>query len=143
MENTKRNLRVTSPMPQQNSHEANQNGASRPADKPRHVRTQSSASLSPLLPKALSAVLHARQVHVLPRLNLDSEPGPIRGPAEHSSPKLEQLQSELGELREQFEQMKTQHNKEIKLLMSELDEEKRIRLTLQMELQRIKKHMSK
>ncbi|XP_026228111.1 uncharacterized protein si:dkey-71d15.2 isoform X2 [Anabas testudineus] len=58
-------------------------------------------------------------------------------------PNLEQLQTELRVLRDQFEQMKSQHNKEIKLLMNELDEEKRIRLTLQMEIQRMKKHMSK
>uniref|UniRef100_A0A3P8WQ03 Serine/arginine repetitive matrix protein 1-like n=1 Tax=Cynoglossus semilaevis TaxID=244447 RepID=A0A3P8WQ03_CYNSE len=46
------------------------------------------------------------------------------------SPNLEELQTELTELRSQFQQMKTQHNKEIKLLMNELDEEKKIRLTL-------------
>ncbi|XP_061606756.1 SH3 domain-containing kinase-binding protein 1 [Phyllopteryx taeniolatus] len=96
-------------------------------------------SLGRIAKHALSAVLHARQTPP----DLDSKPRASRGPAEHSSPKLERLQSELRELREQFEQMKTQHNKEIKLLMNELDEEKRIRLTLQMELQHMKKHMSK
>ncbi|XP_063750625.1 SH3 domain-containing kinase-binding protein 1 isoform X4 [Eleginops maclovinus] len=65
------------------------------------------------------------------------------GPTSRSPPSLEQVQSDLRELRNQFELMKSQHNKEIKLLMSELDEEKRIRLTLQMEMQRMKKHMSK
>ncbi|XP_019728961.1 SH3 domain-containing kinase-binding protein 1-like [Hippocampus comes] len=129
----------SSSMLQENAHETNQNGASLTADEPRHVHTQSSPSLSPLLPKALSAVLQARQ----PPPSLDPAPRPFRGPTDHSSPTLERLQSELRELREQFEQMKSQHNKEIKLLMNELDEEKRIRLTLQMELQRMKKHMSK
>ncbi|XP_072302321.1 SH3 domain-containing kinase-binding protein 1 isoform X2 [Eucyclogobius newberryi] len=73
-------------------------------------------------------------------------PGHNRNPptSENTSPlNLEQLQNELTVLRGQFEQMKAQHNKEIKLLMNELDEEKKIRLTLQMELKRIKKHMSK
>ncbi|XP_057677784.1 SH3 domain-containing kinase-binding protein 1 [Corythoichthys intestinalis] len=115
------------------------NGASLPVDEPRHDLPNSSASLSPLLPKALSAVLHARQTPPGP----GSEPQPSRASAERSSPTLERLQSELRELREEFQQMKSQHNKEIKLLMNELDEEKRIRLTLQMELQRMKKHMSK
>ncbi|XP_072302320.1 uncharacterized protein [Eucyclogobius newberryi] len=95
----------------------------------------SDESLSSLLPKALSAVLH----QALP-------PGHNRNPptSENTSPlNLEQLQNELTVLRGQFEQMKAQHNKEIKLLMNELDEEKKIRLTLQMELKRIKKHMSK
>nr|XP_057944114.1 SH3 domain-containing kinase-binding protein 1 [Doryrhamphus excisus]XP_057944115.1 SH3 domain-containing kinase-binding protein 1 [Doryrhamphus excisus]XP_057944116.1 SH3 domain-containing kinase-binding protein 1 [Doryrhamphus excisus] len=117
--------------------ETSPNGA---AYEPRNVLPYTSPTLSPLLPKALSAVLHARQTSQ----GLESEPRPRRSPTEHtSSPKLERLQSELRDLREQFEQMKTQHNKEIKLLMNELDEEKRIRLTLQMEIQRMKKHMSK
>ncbi|XP_037543570.1 SH3 domain-containing kinase-binding protein 1 [Nematolebias whitei] len=85
-----------------------------------------------LLPKAVSAVIHPTAI---------SGPRP-RGP-ENSSPNLEQLQAELRHLRDQFEQMKSQHNKEIKLLMNELDEEKRIRLTLQMEIQRMKKRMTK
>ncbi|XP_077597338.1 SH3 domain-containing kinase-binding protein 1 [Stigmatopora nigra] len=106
------------------------NGGSLPVAEPRHDLPHSSASLSPLLPKALSAVLHARQ----------TVPESIGVSAELT---LEHLQSELKELKEDFQQMKSQHNKEIKLLMSELDEEKRIRLTLQMELQRMKKHMSK
>ncbi|KAG7217320.1 hypothetical protein INR49_027864 [Caranx melampygus] len=95
-----------------------------------------SETYSSLLPKALSAVLHSN-----PGLHLD--PQPSRNPAKRISSNLEQLQTELRDLRDQFEQMKSQHNKEIKLLMNELDEEKRIRLTLQMEIQRMKKHMSK
>lgn len=87
-----------------------------------------------LLPKALSAVLHPTMP---PEHSTDQEP------ATETSSNLEQLQTELRVLRGQFEQMKSQHNKEIKLLMNELDEEKRIRLTLQMEIQHIKKHMSK
>lgn len=79
-------------------------------------------SFTSLLPRALSAVL----------------PQPGRTP-----PCLGQLQAELRDLRDQFELMKSQHNKEIHLLMNELDEEKRIRLTLQMEIQRMKKHMYK
>ncbi|XP_028323200.1 SH3 domain-containing kinase-binding protein 1 [Gouania willdenowi] len=93
-----------------------------------------SESFSSLLPKALSAALRSA-----------TPPGPsteCQG-KQHISPNMEQLQTELRDLREQFVQMKSQHNKEIKLLMNELDEEKRIRLTLQMEIQRMKKHMSK
>ncbi|MEQ2286252.1 hypothetical protein AMECASPLE_000541 [Ameca splendens] len=97
----------------------------------------SKESFSSLLPKALSAVLHPA---VPPALN--SVPRP-RSTEKNIKPNLEELQTELRDLRDQFEQMKSQHNKEIKLLMSELDEEKRIRLTLQMEIQRMKRHMSK
>ncbi|XP_026038983.1 SH3 domain-containing kinase-binding protein 1 isoform X2 [Astatotilapia calliptera] len=88
------------------------------------------------IPPAISAVLHPA-----PPAGINSQPS--RNPEGHASPNLEQLQTELRDLKGQFEQMKTQHNKEIKLLMNELDEEKRIRLTLQMEIQRMKKHMSK
>ncbi|XP_061904531.1 SH3 domain-containing kinase-binding protein 1 isoform X2 [Entelurus aequoreus] len=129
---------LNSSVPQENSDEKSPNGS---ADEPRNVLPYSPPSLSPLLPKALSAVLHARQTS--PGMEPEPSPG-RRSPPEHmSAPTLERLQSELRELREQFEQMKGQHNKEIQLLMNELDEEKRIRLTLQMEIQRMKKHMSK
>ncbi|XP_044227704.1 SH3 domain-containing kinase-binding protein 1 isoform X2 [Thunnus albacares] len=128
----------TTSFQQENSEEPSQNGSALPAAKSKSALTQSSPSsaapsFSSLLPKALSAVLHAT---LPPRYS--SVPRPIRNP-----PNLEQLQTELRELRANFEQMKSQHNKEIKLLMNELDEEKRIRLTLQMEVQRMKKHMSK
>ncbi|KAM9348716.1 uncharacterized protein ABDE67_010771 isoform 3-T5 [Symphorus nematophorus] len=103
---------------QENSQETSQNGSAVPA---------------------LSAVLHPT---LPPGLNSDSQPS--RDPAKHTKPpNLVQLQTELRDLRDQFDQMKCQHNKEIKLLMNELDEEKRIRLTLQMEIHRMKKHMSK
>ncbi|XP_041808229.1 SH3 domain-containing kinase-binding protein 1 isoform X2 [Chelmon rostratus] len=120
---------------QENSEETSQNGSALAAAEPKSVPTQ---SFSSLLPKALSAVLHT----TLPS-GLNSERQPSRDVAKHTPPSLEQLQTELRDLRDQFDQMKGQHNKEIKLLMNELDEEKRIRLTLQMEVQRMKKHMSK
>lgn len=59
-------------------------------------------SFSSLLPKALSAVLHTK---VPPGLN--SDPEPSRSPV--SPPNLEQLQTELRDLRGQFDQMKSQH----------------------------------
>ncbi|XP_034540439.1 SH3 domain-containing kinase-binding protein 1 [Notolabrus celidotus] len=125
---------------QENSQETSENGSAQPvsaaAAAPQSSPTQ---SLSSLLPKALSAVLHPK---VLPGLNSDPQPS-SRSPVKHPPPNLEQLQTELRDLRDQFDQMKSQHNKELKLLMNELDEEKRIRLTLQMEIQRMKKHMSK
>ncbi|XP_026183609.1 SH3 domain-containing kinase-binding protein 1 isoform X2 [Mastacembelus armatus] len=120
---------------QGNSEEPNQNGSAQPEVAPKSVPTQ---SFSSLLPKALSAVLHPS----LPP-GLGSSTHTNASQVKHTSPNLEQLQMELRDLRDQFEQMKSQHNKEIKLLMNELDEEKRIRLTLQMEIQRMKKHMAK
>ncbi|XP_029375049.1 SH3 domain-containing kinase-binding protein 1 [Echeneis naucrates] len=118
---------------QENSQETSQNESALSGAASKSVPTP---PLSALLPKALSVLLH-------PTPGLKSDPEPSRSPVKHGPPNLQQLQTELRDLRDQFEQMKTQHNKEIKLLMNELDEEKRIRLTLQMEIQRMKKHMSK
>ncbi|KAM4545713.1 SH3 domain-containing kinase-binding protein 1 isoform 2-T2 [Odontesthes bonariensis] len=117
------------------SHQENTPGTSQNSSALQGVPAQ---SFSSLLPKALSAALHP----VVPP-GLNSDPRPCRTPEKNTKPNLEQLQTELRDLRDQLEQMKSQHNKEIKLLMNELDEEKRIRLTLQMEIQRMKKHMSK
>lgn len=119
----------------ESTQETAENGSILPAAETKIGPTE---TFSSLLPKALSAVLHP----ALPA-GIDSDSRSSRNPEEHASPNLEQLHTELRDLRGQFEQMKSQHNKEIKLLMNELDEEKRIRLTLQMEIQRMKKHMSK
>ncbi|KAK2828589.1 hypothetical protein Q5P01_019623 [Channa striata] len=117
---------------QDSSQETNHNGSVLSATEAINVPTQSFS----LLPKVFSAVLHPTS-----QPGLYSVHDPIRNPAKPTS--LEHLQSELRHLRNQFEQMKSQHNKEIKQLMNELDEEKKIRLTLQMEIQRMKKHMHK
>ncbi|XP_062833313.1 SH3 domain-containing kinase-binding protein 1 isoform X1 [Anolis carolinensis] len=52
---------------------------------------------------------------------------------------LEELRTQVKELRTIIETMKDQQKKEIKQLLSELDEEKKIRLRLQMEVNDIKK----
>uniref|UniRef100_A0A8C8SKY3 SH3 domain containing kinase binding protein 1 n=1 Tax=Pelusios castaneus TaxID=367368 RepID=A0A8C8SKY3_9SAUR len=52
---------------------------------------------------------------------------------------LEELRTQVKELRAIIETMKDQQKKEIKQLLSELDEEKKIRLRLQMEVNDIKK----
>ncbi|XP_029625771.1 SH3 domain-containing kinase-binding protein 1 isoform X3 [Salmo trutta] len=81
---------------------------------------------STLIPGALSAILRA----TLPP-HLTSDPKPRRDSGAQGQLTLEQLRTELWDLRDEVELMKSQHNKEIQLLMNELDEEKRIRLSLQ------------
>ncbi|XP_077052424.1 uncharacterized protein LOC143702437 [Siphateles boraxobius] len=77
------------------------------------------------LPAYLSALLAAK-------------PRPaLQGPAT-----LEQMRAELRDLRDELNTLRTQQKKEIKLLMNELDEEKKMRLSLQIEVERLKKHMS-
>ncbi|KAM4701656.1 SH3 domain-containing kinase-binding protein 1 [Discoglossus pictus] len=60
---------------------------------------------------------------------------------DHSQTPLEELQTQVKELRSIIETMKDQQKKEIKQLLSELDEEKKIRLRLQMDVNEIKKSL--
>ncbi|MCI4391643.1 hypothetical protein PGIGA_G00136970 [Pangasianodon gigas] len=63
--------------------------------------------------------------------------------SEQGSTVLEELRAQLRELRATVELMKSQHKQEMKQLVSELDEEKKIRLSLQMDVENIKKVLSK
>ncbi|XP_029526215.1 SH3 domain-containing kinase-binding protein 1-like isoform X2 [Oncorhynchus nerka] len=118
----------------------------KPHRPPRHTRLSSSTStvasvphpFSTLLPGALSAIL---RVTLPPHLTSNTKPR--RETSAQGPLTLEQLQTELRDLRDEVEMMKSQHNKEIQLLMNELDEEKRIRLSVQMEVAQMKKHKSK
>ncbi|KAI7795848.1 SH3 domain-containing kinase-binding protein 1 [Triplophysa rosa] len=85
-----------------------------------------SPSLSSLISVALSGSLPVK-----------SRPAP-QGPIT-----MEQMTVQLGELRNELDLLKAQHKKEITLLMNELDEEKKMRLSLQIDVERLKKRMSK
>ncbi|XP_077410367.1 SH3 domain-containing kinase-binding protein 1 isoform X3 [Vanacampus margaritifer] len=89
---------------------------------------------------------------------LNPPAGPGHGPASPSSPSpspelrlsspaaaptLEDLRRQLRELRSSVELLKSQHRLEMKQLAGTLDEEKKIRLGLQMEVEHIKKILSK
>ncbi|TTX55687.1 SH3 domain-containing kinase-binding protein 1 [Bagarius yarrelli] len=63
--------------------------------------------------------------------------------SEQGSNILEELRVQLRELRATVELMKSQHKQEMKQLVSELDDEKKIRLSLQMDVENIKKVLSK
>ncbi|GAA6095476.1 SH3 domain-containing kinase-binding protein 1 isoform X1 [Tachysurus ichikawai] len=63
--------------------------------------------------------------------------------SEQGSTVLEELRIQLRELRATVELMKSQHKQEMKQLVGELDEEKKIRLSLQMDVENIKKVLSK
>ncbi|XP_048030765.1 SH3 domain-containing kinase-binding protein 1 isoform X1 [Megalobrama amblycephala] len=66
-----------------------------------------------------------------------------RGKNEQGAATLEELKAQLRDLKGTVELMKSQHKQEIKQLVSELDEEKRVRISLQMEVEQIKKSLSK
>ncbi|XP_016337533.1 SH3 domain-containing kinase-binding protein 1-like isoform X3 [Sinocyclocheilus anshuiensis] len=67
----------------------------------------------------------------------------VRVKNEQGATTLEELRAQLRDLKGTVELMKSQHKQEIKQLVSELDEEKRIRISLQMEVEQIKKSLSK
>ncbi|XP_031153540.1 SH3 domain-containing kinase-binding protein 1 isoform X3 [Sander lucioperca] len=56
---------------------------------------------------------------------------------------LEELRNQLRDLRASVELLKSQHRQEMKQLTNALDEEKKIRLSLQMEVEHIRKSLSK
>ncbi|XP_073344387.1 SH3 domain-containing kinase-binding protein 1 isoform X2 [Pagrus major] len=58
-------------------------------------------------------------------------------------PTLEELRNQLRDLRSSVELLKSQHRQEMKQLSNALDDEKRIRIGLQMEVEQIKKSLSK
>ncbi|XP_065756951.1 SH3 domain-containing kinase-binding protein 1 isoform X4 [Phocoena phocoena] len=94
----------------------------------------SSAASSPLS-SSLGAVGHRANSPSL----FGAEGKPKMEPPASSQAAMEELRTQVRELRGIIETMKDQQKREIKQLLSELDEEKKIRLRLQMEVNDIKK----
>uniref|UniRef100_UPI00398F1B32 SH3 domain-containing kinase-binding protein 1 isoform X2 n=1 Tax=Pristiophorus japonicus TaxID=55135 RepID=UPI00398F1B32 len=63
----------------------------------------------------------------------------LKPKSDKSQDPIEEVRAQLKELRSFIEMMKSQHKKEITQLMNELDEEKKIRISLQLEVEGIKK----
>ncbi|XP_066879921.1 SH3 domain-containing kinase-binding protein 1 isoform X15 [Kogia breviceps] len=94
----------------------------------------SSAASSPLS-SSLGTVGHRANSPSL----FGAEGKPKMEPPASSQAAVEELRTQVRELRNIIETMKDQQKREIKQLLSELDEEKKIRLRLQMEVNDIKK----
>ncbi|XP_061035397.1 SH3 domain-containing kinase-binding protein 1 isoform X2 [Eubalaena glacialis] len=94
----------------------------------------SSAASSPLS-SSLGTVGHRANSPSL----FGAEGKPKMEPTASSQAAVEELRTQVRELRSIIETMKDQQKREIKQLLSELDEEKKIRLRLQMEVNDIKK----
>lgn len=62
------------------------------------------------------------------------------GAATHAD--LVNLQQEVARLRDDLEQMKRLHDKRINSLVAELDDEKKTRMNLQVEIDRLKKRLT-
>ncbi|XP_067848753.1 SH3 domain-containing kinase-binding protein 1 isoform X2 [Heptranchias perlo] len=63
----------------------------------------------------------------------------LKPKSDKSQDPIEEVRAQVKELRSFIEMMKSQHKKEITQLMNELDEEKKIRISLQLEVEGIKK----
>ncbi|XP_075996537.1 SH3 domain-containing kinase-binding protein 1-like, partial [Genypterus blacodes] len=70
-------------------------------------------------------------------------PSPELKPSPLTPPTVDELRNQLRDLRASVELLKSQHSVCMKQLASTLDEEKKIRISLQMEVEHIKKSLSK
>ncbi|XP_053773404.1 SH3 domain-containing kinase-binding protein 1 isoform X4 [Desmodus rotundus] len=97
------------------------------------------ATLSSVAPAPLSSSLGTTGHRANSPSLFGTEGKPKMEPVTSSQAALEELRTQVRELRSIIETMKDQQKREIKQLLSELDEEKKIRLRLQMEVNDIKK----
>lgn len=97
------------------------------------------APLSSAVPSPLSSSLGTAGHRANSPSLFGTEGKPKMEPAASSQAAVEELRTQVRELRSIIETMKDQQKREIKQLLSELDEEKKIRLRLQMEVNDIKK----
>ncbi|KAM5289974.1 SH3 domain-containing kinase-binding protein 1 isoform 2-T2 [Glossophaga mutica] len=97
------------------------------------------ATLSSAAPAPLSSSLGTAGHRANSPSLFGTEGKPKMEPVASSQAALEELRTQVRELRSIIETMKDQQKREIKQLLSELDEEKKIRLRLQMEVNDIKK----
>ncbi|XP_034002966.1 SH3 domain-containing kinase-binding protein 1 isoform X1 [Trematomus bernacchii] len=78
-----------------------------------------------------------------PSSSLGLSPSPELRHSPLTPPTLEELRNQLRDLRASVELLKSQHRQEMKQLTNALDEEKKIRVSLQVEVDHIKKSLSK
>ncbi|XP_023388104.1 SH3 domain-containing kinase-binding protein 1 isoform X3 [Pteropus vampyrus] len=97
------------------------------------------ASLSLAAPSPMSSSLGIAGHRTNSPSLFSMEGKPKMEPVSSSQAAVEELRTQVRELRNIIETMKDQQKREIKQLLSELDEEKKIRLRLQMEVNDIKK----
>lgn len=97
------------------------------------------APLSSAAPSPLSSSLGTAGHRANSPSLFGAEGKPKMEPVASSQAAVEELRTQVRELRSIIETMKDQQKREIKQLLSELDEEKKIRLRLQMEVNDIKK----
>ncbi|XP_029313737.1 SH3 domain-containing kinase-binding protein 1 isoform X2 [Cottoperca gobio] len=97
------------------------------------------------LPTRPSVLNPPNAVHrpISPSSSSGLSPSPELRHSPLTPPTLEELRSQLRDLRSSVELLKSQHRQEMKQLSIALDDEKKIRVSLQMEVEHIKKSLSK
>ncbi|KAM9839730.1 SH3 domain-containing kinase-binding protein 1 [Aulostomus maculatus] len=97
----------------------------------------------PIKPSVLTAPNSSSHRPTSPSSTSGLSPSPELRHSPLTPPTLEELRNQLRDLRASIELLKSQHRQEMKQLASALDEEKKIRIGLQMEVEHIKKVLSK
>ncbi|XP_068438126.1 SH3 domain-containing kinase-binding protein 1 isoform X3 [Clinocottus analis] len=97
------------------------------------------------LPTKPSALTPPSAVHrpTSPSSSSGLSPSPELRHSPLTPPTLEELRNQLRDLRASVELLKSQHRQEMKHLTNALDDERKIRVSLQMEVEHIKKSLSK
>ncbi|XP_041824219.1 SH3 domain-containing kinase-binding protein 1 isoform X5 [Melanotaenia boesemani] len=80
---------------------------------------------------------------ISPSSSAGQTPSPELRHSPLTPPTLEELRNHLRDLRASIDLLKSQHRQEMKQLASALDEEKKMRISLQVEIEHIKKSLSK
>uniref|UniRef100_A0A4W5NRF7 Osteoclast-stimulating factor 1 n=1 Tax=Hucho hucho TaxID=62062 RepID=A0A4W5NRF7_9TELE len=96
-----------------------------------------------VLPPPSTGTLALRPTSPSPSTVNHTSSGLSPSPERRPTPTLEELRGQLRELRASVELLKSQHRQEMKQMSSDLEEEKRIRITLQIEVEQIKKSLAK
>ncbi|CAK6968589.1 SH3 domain-containing kinase-binding protein 1 [Scomber scombrus] len=97
----------------------------------------------PAKPSVLNPPNSSGHRSVSPSSSSGLTPSPELRHSPMTPPTLEELKNQLRDLRASVDLLKSQHRQEMKQLASALDEEKKIRLSLQMEVEHIKKNLGK
>ncbi|XP_068604382.1 SH3 domain-containing kinase-binding protein 1 [Brachionichthys hirsutus] len=100
-------------------------------------------SKTPPLAKASIPTPNSSNRSASPSSSSGLSPSPELRHSPVNSPTLEELRNQLRDLRASVELLKSQHRQEMKQMSNALDEEKRIRVSLQMDVEHIKKNLSK
>ncbi|KAM6900255.1 SH3 domain-containing kinase-binding protein 1-like isoform 3-T3 [Xenentodon cancila] len=116
----------------------------RPADVSQRKGVPTVSDIKVPLPKPLNLTPpNSSHRPVSPSLSSGLSPSPELRHSPQTPLTLEELRKQLKDLRASIDLLKSQHRQEMKQLANALDEEKKMRISLQVEVEHIKKSLSK